>query len=345
VSWVTKMSGPAVTDIADAAALTAAQEANRVMVTGFFASAESEEAVAFAKLAKANRMQYVFAAVYDAAVAKAEGVTAPAAVVYKQFDDGKNVMAAFKADELIAFAQGASFPIFDEIGPDNYRQYVDRAVPLAWLFIDESAEDATKAAKEATAEACKAHVGKMSCVWLSGVQYGQMAERIGLSGKNWPAFGIDNEGEHFAFDESKDITVDNLAPWMAEWAAGSLTPTVKSEPIPEQHTVEGLTTLVGDSVKDLAFDDSKNILIKFYAPWCGHCKSMAPDYKKLAADFADDEAVMIADFEATANDAPKEFKVEGFPTLFFKAKGGEYQPYNAGRDYDGMKSFIDSNRK
>ena len=46
----------------------------------------------------------------------------------------------------------------------------------------------------------------------------------------------------------------------------------------------------------------KDVFIKMYAPWCGHCKAMAPTWEELAESMADDEGVMIADFDATAND-------------------------------------------
>lgn len=47
-------------------------------------------------------------------------------------------------------------------------------------------------------------------------------------------------------------------------------------------------------------NSKKYVLVKFYAPWCGHCKKMAPDYAKLAKRVhAESEDVFIAKLDAT----------------------------------------------
>ena len=46
------------------------------------------------------------------------------------------------------------------------------------------------------------------------------------------------------------------------------------------------------------------MLIEFYAPWCGHCKSLVPIYEELASGYKDDDSVVIAKMDATANDIP-----------------------------------------
>ena len=63
-----------------------------------------------------------------------------------------------------------------------------------------------------------------------------------------------------------------------------------------------LVKLVGKNFEDLVVNNESDVFIKFYAPWCGHCKAMAEDWAKLADEYADDKSMVIAEFDATAND-------------------------------------------
>ena len=49
-------------------------------------------------------------------------------------------------------------------------------------------------------------------------------------------------------------------------------------------------------------DKAPLILVEFYAPWCGHCKKLAPTYDELGAKFASVDSVVIAKMDATANE-------------------------------------------
>lgn len=99
--------------------------------------------------------------------------------------------------------------------------------------------------------------------------------------------------------------------------------------------------LTPDNFDEVVMDKSKDVLVEFYAPWCGHCKSLAPIYEKVATAFKSDD-VVIASLDAdNYKDLAEKYGISGFPTLkFFPKNNKDGEDYEGGRDLDEFVSFI-----
>mmetsp|Transcript_5943 Transcript_5943/g.8026 ORF Transcript_5943/g.8026 Transcript_5943/m.8026 type:complete len:147 (-) Transcript_5943:57-497(-) len=100
---------------------------------------------------------------------------------------------------------------------------------------------------------------------------------------------------------------------------------------------------------DSAVSDYRFILVEFYAPWCGHCKSLAPEYELAAKHFkkrwkkGEFTEVAIAKVDATENmnkDLASRFGVTGYPSLKIFKDGEYFQDYNGGREWKDMASHM-----
>ncbi|KAF5921008.1 hypothetical protein HPG69_005586 [Diceros bicornis minor] len=120
-------------------------------------------------------------------------------------------------------------------------------------------------------------------------------------------------------------------------------PYLVSQEVPPDWDQRPVKTLVGKNFEQVAFDETKNVFIKFYAPWCAHCKKMAPAWEALAEKYKDHEDIIIAELDATANEL-EAFAVHSFPTLkYFPAgPGGKVIDYKGSRDLETFSKFLDS---
>jgi len=95
---------------------------------------------------------------------------------------------------------------------------------------------------------------------------------------------------------------------------------------------------------DKVVDGSKHVLAEFYAPWCGHCKSLSPKYEQVGRIFGDEEDVVIAKIDADSpNGKPlgARFEVKGFPTLKWFPKGSTVpDTYEGGREVADFVKYI-----
>jgi len=104
--------------------------------------------------------------------------------------------------------------------------------------------------------------------------------------------------------------------------------------------------LIPDNFDKVVLKSGKPTLVEFFAPWCGHCKTLAPIYEELAQSLeSQKDKVQIAKVDADAEKAlGKRFGVQGFPTLkFFDGKSDKPIDYNGGRDLESLQNFIAEN--
>nr|APR64064.1 thioredoxin family protein [Populus tomentosa] len=103
-----------------------------------------------------------------------------------------------------------------------------------------------------------------------------------------------------------------------------------------------VAVLTADNFNDIVLDETKDVLVEFYAPWCGHCKNLAPTYEKVATAFKSEEDVVVANLDADKHkDLAEKYGVSGYPTLKFFPKGNKAgEEYEGGRDLDDFVAFI-----
>lgn len=146
----------------------------------------------------------------------------------------------------------------------------------------------------------------------------------------------------YPLNPEDDFSTDTLTEFVEDLKEGNLKPFLKSQPIPKRQD-SPVHVIVAKNFEEEIMKTKKDVLIEFYAPWCGHCKTLEPIYKKLAKQLAKSNPdVMVGKMDATANDVPLLFKVEGFPTIYFLKANEKDNPilYSGDRSLKHLKEFV-----
>jgi len=344
---MTKQSLPAVS-ILTKETIEDFKTADKVVLVAYFEADDKTSNTTFNTVAEKLRDSYLFGASSDAELAKAEGISFPSVVLYKSFDEGKSIFSdSLEAEAIEQFAKTASIPLIGEVGPETYAGYMATGIPLAYIFA-ETEEERASIAKSLKAVAEK-HRGAISFATIDAKAFGAHAGNLNLKADQWPAFAIQDtvNNKKYPYDQDSEITAELIGKFVQEFVDGKVEPSIKSEPIPEKQ--EGpVQIVVAKNYDQIVLDDSKDVLIEFYAPWCGHCKALAPKYDILAELYVKEgytDKVTIAKVDATANDVPDE--IQGFPTIKLYKAGDKSNPvtYSGSRSIEDLIKFIKENGK
>lgn len=169
--------------------------------------------------------------------------------------------------------------------------------------------EASNAAEAVFSQAAKENKGKVlfSITKLDdGFElYERLAEFVGANVEKAPVLVLVKVTEELAKYEftASEITVETLTAFVDDYINGKLNPTLKSEKEPETNDAP-VKVVVGTTFEEMVLNTTADVLVEFYAPWCGHCKSLEPIYNKVAEKLLVNKNIVLVKIDATANDIP-----------------------------------------
>ncbi|GFO41792.1 protein disulfide-isomerase [Plakobranchus ocellatus] len=347
VTWLKKKTGPPAQDLKDKDAAAAFREKDDVVVIGFFKDQESDAAKQFIDAAS-SMDDIAFGITSESEVFADNKVESDTVVLFKKFDEGRNDFEGeVTSEEIKNFISANRLPLVIEFTQESAQKIFGGDVKNHILmFLKKEGNEETIKGFESVAKAFK---GKVLFIYLdtANEDNARIMEFFGLKEDETPAVRLISLSEDMTKfkPEFSGVDTEDVKQFVQDFMDGKLKPHLMSEDVPEDWDAKPVKVLVGKNFKEVALDKSKGVFVEFYAPWCGHCKQLAPIWDELGKAYEGNDKIIIAKMDSTANEV-EEVKVQSFPTLkYFPADSDEVIDYNGERTLDGFKKFLDSNGK
>ncbi|XP_050301421.1 protein disulfide-isomerase [Anthonomus grandis grandis] len=346
VNWLLKKTGPPATALPTVEDAKKFLEEPNVAVVGFFKDQSGDLAKAF--LAVASGIDDIPFAITDSDdVFNQYEVKDGTVVLFKKFDEGQ-VAYEGEANEsnLKKFIQSNSLPLLVEFNHETAQKIFGGEIKSHLLLFLKKGEESFETVSEAARSVAKPFREQVLFVTIDTNEedHQRILEFFGMKADEAPAARLIKLEEDMAKykPESAELTAENLQKFVQDFLDGKLKQHLLSQEIPEDWDKQPVKVLVAENFNAVAFDTNKDVLVEFYAPWCGHCKQLAPIYDTVGEHFKDNENVVIAKMDATANEL-ETIKVTSYPTLkMFKKETNEIVNYDGPRTFDGLVKFVES---
>ncbi|KAM7502083.1 hypothetical protein LguiB_000987 [Lonicera macranthoides] len=330
VTWIKKKTGPGIYNI------TTTEDAERILtseskvVLGFLDSLvgpESEE------LAAASRLEddVNFYQTAESNVAKLfhidPDVKRPALVMLKkEAEKLSHYNGQFIKSAIAEFVFANKLPLVTVFTRESASLIFESPIKKQLLLFATS-KDSEKVLP-IFEEAAKLFKGKLIFVYveMDNEDVGRpVADYFGVTGDAPQVIGYtgNDDGKKYVLDG--EVTSDKLKVFGDDFLEDKLKPFYKSDPVPKTNDGD-VKIVVGNNFDEIVLDESKDVLLEIYAPWCGHCQTLEPTYNKLAKHLRGIDSLVIAKMDGTTNEHPRA-KSDGFPTLlFFPAGNKSFDP-------------------
>ncbi|XP_068963910.1 protein disulfide-isomerase A2 [Petaurus breviceps papuanus] len=349
VRWLKRRLGPTATRLetdAEAAQLIDSQD---IVVIGFFKDLQDEDVSEFLAIAK-DALDLTFGLTDRPELFQKYGLSRDTVILFKKFDEGR---ADFPVDEELGLDQADlshflaihSMHLVTEFNRETSSKiFGARILNHLLLFINQTLST-HKELLDGFREAAPPFRGEVLFVVVDVAgENDHVLQYFGMNGTDAPTLrfiNIDTTKKYVP--NTGEITAASVTTFCQDILSGRIKPHLRSQEIPADWDQNPVKVLVGKNFEQVVFDESKNVFVKFYAPWCTHCKEMAQTWEDLAEKYKDHEDIIIAELDSTANEL-EAFTIRGFPTLKYFPAGPDRKviEYTSARDLETFSKFLDS---
>lgn len=356
VKWIKKRMGPAVQIISSKEELEEVQQANDVVVFAVIDEENGAQREILEKIAVSSDD-----AVYVASIATdiSEHATAPKSIVIlRKFDEPFVTFdGEFTSEEIQSFVGKYKLPLVVTFTSESAASIFSGGITQhLMVFVDPEA-DYHQNLKKVLEESAIKFRGEVLHIMVP-MSENRIMEYFGFTKDDLPSaivVEMSSGLKKYRFDYGGDEMIEKISSTLSSdfikfvqsFLKGEAKPWLKSaDPVDDSEL--NVKVIVAKQFMERVVESDKDVLLEFYAPWCGHCKELAPKYEALADIFADVDSIMIAKIDATANEIDYEkAEVSGFPTIFFFPANDKANPvlYEGGRDTDSMAEYLKEHAK
>eukprot|EP00096_Caligus_rogercresseyi_P001530 TRINITY_DN124_c0_g1_i1.p1 TRINITY_DN124_c0_g1~~TRINITY_DN124_c0_g1_i1.p1 ORF type:complete len:492 (-),score=225.60 TRINITY_DN124_c0_g1_i1:564-2039(-) len=347
ISWLEKKTGPPAATLKTVEELKEAVKDLKVAVVGLFKDVESDAAKAYLESALSMDDETFFIS-SEEALFKEHDISGDSAIILlKKFDGGRNDLTEdFTVESISAFISSNALPLVIEFNHESAQKIFSGEIKNHILFFMSGKSAEFDPTVKMLGNVAKEHKGKMLFVTIDTDEedHKRILEFFGVKEEELPTMRLIKLEEDMSKfrPDVEELTESNIKSFIKSFFDGTLKQHLLTEEIPEDWDKEEVKVLVGKNFEEVALNKDKNVLVEFYAPWCGHCKQLVPIWDELGNKFADKEDIVIAKMDSTANEL-EDIKISGFPTIkLFKKGDNEVVNYNGERTLEGFAKFLES---
>ncbi|XP_063200940.1 protein disulfide-isomerase A2 [Chroicocephalus ridibundus] len=349
VRWMERRAGPSATLLQDADTAAAFVGSQDVVVVGFFKDLESEAAQVFYEVA-GEVVDMTFGVAEAAEVFEAYGLSADTVCLFKKFDEGRtdfpvDPARGLDAAELTQLLRVHRLELVMEFTNETSDHIFGAKIPHHMLLFLNKSSSGQLALRDGFRAAAGTFRGKVLFVVVDVAGYGaDVLPFFGLTPADAPTLRLVKMENNRKYQMDQDVFSDTAIRTFVQGVLdGKVKPRLLSAEPPEDWDTRPVKVLVGKTFEQVAYDETKNVFVKFYAPWCSHCQAMAAAWEELGERYKDREDIVIAELDATANEL-ENITIHGFPTLhYFPAgPGRKMVEYKSNRDVETFSKFLEN---
>ncbi|CAD8047445.1 unnamed protein product [Paramecium sonneborni] len=233
----------------------------------------------------------------------------------KESSEKKQFNQAFTKQNIQRFLLQNQLPDVPQLNDQSEKLVYSGATPAFILFssLDEQSIKAEKAFIE-TAQLFK-KTYQFSYTKITDEKFFDQLNNLGADDNVFPKIIAWNQGLKYKYN-GPDFTVKGIKSFIFDFRQGKLEKFIKSEPLPDYSQEKTyVRKVVAFNYDEEVIKNKKDVLLEFYAEWCGACKQFKPLYDQIAYELRDNPNLVVAQINAPDNEISDVYSPHSYPDL------------------------------
>ncbi|KAM9454625.1 protein disulfide-isomerase [Clarias gariepinus] len=349
ITWLKRREGPSAVLITDLSRLQSVLKEDDLVVLGLFKDVERGLVNVFYDVA-ADIADMTFCVTGSEQIFTKYDIFDDSVVLLRKSKVAETFRMTSKTikEDVIYFIRIHEMPLVTEYNGETSSKILNSVVQNHLVLFIDKAKGGFKQIYRAFKSTAKEYRGKVLFVLIDTGEprNGRVLEYFRVRKEESPLIRMVNLTDNLQYNLPSDqLDRETIYDFCQSYFQGKAKPKLQSEPIPDGWDKQPVKELVGMNFERVAFNENKNVLVLFYASWSSESRALFPLFEELAKHYHDNEDVVLARIDVTANDVNIRM-TDRYPTinLFPAVYAERVVPYTGQTKLEPIVEFVNAER-